>query len=220
MKEDSEHRAQRIDVAGWYSRKDNDYQYQIKAGRLGGDHRTITVGQYMELKVAYKQKHKTVIENKGEYKQNHFHDYSIITTPTNLNDDYAVKMTIEIYVQAQSKRDLLNPAHQNRFFIFLVQHYGSRLKNIFKRAGATMEEYNAVLATAEEREQSLQRISRLPEMQPTQKTQSIAKEDENDVNDNFDERSTTRASGSTGVKRKMSGEMTDKEKKMQAKTST
>eukprot|EP00971_Amphidinium_carterae_P142447 2821676-Amphidinium_carterae.1 len=160
----------------------------------------------MELKVAYKQKHKTVIENKMEYKQNHFHDYSIIITPTNLNDDLAVKMTIEIYVQLQSKRDPLNPAHQNRFFLFLVQHYGERLRNIFQRARATMEEYNAVLAyfdkkgtthftkpnrrdlqailsttqTAEDRERGLQRISQLPEMQPQNKTRSIAEEDEND----------------------------------------
>eukprot|EP00971_Amphidinium_carterae_P282719 5612710-Amphidinium_carterae.1 len=68
-----------MDVTGWYSRKENDYQYQIKAGewseRLGGQHRTITVGHYMELEVAYKQKHKNVIENKMEYKQNHYHDY-------------------------------------------------------------------------------------------------------------------------------------------------
>eukprot|EP00971_Amphidinium_carterae_P191221 3794715-Amphidinium_carterae.1 len=98
----------------------------------------------MELKVAYKQKHKTVIENKSDYKQNHFHNDSIITTPTNLKDDYAVKMTVEIYVQAQQRRDPLNPAHQSRFFLFLVQHYRERrLREIFRRAGATMEEYNA-----------------------------------------------------------------------------
>eukprot|EP00971_Amphidinium_carterae_P300311 5966863-Amphidinium_carterae.1 len=58
-------------MAGWYARKDNDNQFQIKAGvelqRLGGDMdgRSITVGNYMELKVAYKQIHRTVIENKG-----------------------------------------------------------------------------------------------------------------------------------------------------------
>eukprot|EP00971_Amphidinium_carterae_P177658 3523829-Amphidinium_carterae.1 len=33
----------------------------------------------MEIKVAYKQTHRTVIENKSEYKQDHFHDYSVIT---------------------------------------------------------------------------------------------------------------------------------------------
>eukprot|EP00971_Amphidinium_carterae_P328791 6460858-Amphidinium_carterae.1 len=102
-----------------------------------------------------------------------------------------------------------------------------------------MEEYNAVLAyfdrkgsthftkpnqrdlrailsttqTTEERERDLRRISQLPEMQQPHKTQSIVEEDENDVTDNFDERSTTRASGSTGLKRKISEDMTDKNKK-------
>eukprot|EP00971_Amphidinium_carterae_P144733 2868101-Amphidinium_carterae.1 len=105
-------------------------------------------------------------------------------------------MTVEIYVQAQQKRDQLNPPHQSRFFIFLAQHYGERLREIFRRAGATMEEYNAALAyfdrkgsthftkpnrqdlqailsttqTAEEQERGLQRISQLPEMQPQHKT--------------------------------------------------
>eukprot|EP00971_Amphidinium_carterae_P289829 5755104-Amphidinium_carterae.2 len=199
----------------------------------------------MELKVAYKQKHKTVIENKLEYKQNHYHDYSIITTPKNLNDDYAVKMTIEIYLKAAAKRErdrdylLLHPPHENRFFVFIVQHYERRLFNIFQRAGATVDEYNQVLAyfdrkcaihftkpnrrdlqairsaptTSEDRERELQ--------QNVHKAQSIP-EDEIDEkyevksdNDNFDERSTTRptrASGSTSTKRKISEDTTDKKK--------
>eukprot|EP00971_Amphidinium_carterae_P308948 6139011-Amphidinium_carterae.1 len=70
LKDDLEYRAQRADMAGWYARKDNDHQFQIKAGaeleRLGGDMdgRSITVSNYMELKVAYKQIHRTVIEDK------------------------------------------------------------------------------------------------------------------------------------------------------------
>eukprot|EP00971_Amphidinium_carterae_P066778 1322318-Amphidinium_carterae.1 len=78
-------------MAGWYNRKDVDVQYQIKAGaelqRLGGDQegRTIPIGQYMELKIAYQQVHRTVIENRHEYKQRHFHDYSVITTADNLD---------------------------------------------------------------------------------------------------------------------------------------
>eukprot|EP00971_Amphidinium_carterae_P230355 4571637-Amphidinium_carterae.1 len=46
LKDDLERKAQRSDMAGWYSRKDNDEQYQIKARaeleRLGGDTRSIT----------------------------------------------------------------------------------------------------------------------------------------------------------------------------------
>eukprot|EP00971_Amphidinium_carterae_P300614 5973024-Amphidinium_carterae.2 len=190
----------------------------------------------MELKVAYKQRNKTVIENKLEYKQNHFHDYSIITTAKNLNDEYAVKMTIEIYLQAQSNRDELHPAHQNRFFLFLVQHYLPRLHNIFQRAGATVDEYNQVLAyfdkkcavhftrpnrldlqmmrsapqqTIEGVQQDLQSISQLREIQTGRKTQSIP-EEENE--DNYDERSTTRTSGTSRVKRKIMDDLTDVKK--------
>eukprot|EP00971_Amphidinium_carterae_P167196 3312836-Amphidinium_carterae.1 len=72
-----------------------DVQYQIKAGaqlqrlgdqikagaqlqRLGGDREgsTIPISQYIELKLAYQQVHRVVIENKADYKQRHFHDYS------------------------------------------------------------------------------------------------------------------------------------------------
>eukprot|EP00971_Amphidinium_carterae_P039622 778543-Amphidinium_carterae.1 len=70
LKNDLEMRASRTDMAGWYARKDYDNQFQIKAGheleRLGGNSegRDIAVGKYMEIKVAYKQVHRTVIENK------------------------------------------------------------------------------------------------------------------------------------------------------------
>eukprot|EP00971_Amphidinium_carterae_P323852 6436275-Amphidinium_carterae.4 len=101
--------AQRPDLAGWYARKDIHMQYQLKAGevlgRLSGWTRTLDVGNYMEFKVVYKQQHRRPIEDKIEYKQNHFHEYSLITTNTNLDDDYAVKITIEIYSQARTRRE-------------------------------------------------------------------------------------------------------------------
>eukprot|EP00971_Amphidinium_carterae_P020528 404311-Amphidinium_carterae.1 len=71
LKANLETTTQRTDMAGWYARKDNDQQYQIKAGseleRLGGDRegRTIHIGEYIELKIAYKQIHRTVIENRN-----------------------------------------------------------------------------------------------------------------------------------------------------------
>eukprot|EP00971_Amphidinium_carterae_P239479 4754211-Amphidinium_carterae.1 len=86
-----ETRTARQDMAGWYSRKDVDVQYQIKAGaelqRLGGDREgsTIPIGKYIELKIAYQQVHRTVITDKFDYKQRHFHDYSVITTSDNLD---------------------------------------------------------------------------------------------------------------------------------------
>eukprot|EP00971_Amphidinium_carterae_P103928 2058098-Amphidinium_carterae.1 len=45
------------DLCGWHSRKDLDYQYQIKRERLGRESnwaRTITVSKYFELKAVYK----------------------------------------------------------------------------------------------------------------------------------------------------------------------
>eukprot|EP00971_Amphidinium_carterae_P232819 4620410-Amphidinium_carterae.1 len=53
----------------------------------------------MELKLAYQQVHRLVIENKADYKQRHFHDYSVITTNQNLNIEYAITMTMDIYKQ-------------------------------------------------------------------------------------------------------------------------
>eukprot|EP00971_Amphidinium_carterae_P197424 3918273-Amphidinium_carterae.1 len=67
----------------------------------------------MELKVAYKQVHRTVIENRLDYKQRHFHDYSGITTPDNLDDEYTIKMTVEIFKQAEKKHDTQNPPTKN-----------------------------------------------------------------------------------------------------------
>eukprot|EP00971_Amphidinium_carterae_P240291 4770590-Amphidinium_carterae.1 len=52
--------------------------------------------------------------------------------------------------------------------------------------------------TTEEVQQDLHRISQLPEMQTGRKTQSMPEEENEDNLENFDERSTTRASGSTG----------------------
>eukprot|EP00971_Amphidinium_carterae_P239888 4762238-Amphidinium_carterae.1 len=64
LKNELETRATRPDMAGWYTRKDYDNQFQIMAGheleRLGGNSegRSIAVGKYMEIKVAYKQIHR------------------------------------------------------------------------------------------------------------------------------------------------------------------
>eukprot|EP00971_Amphidinium_carterae_P082124 1624455-Amphidinium_carterae.1 len=143
-----------------------DVQYQIKAGaelqRLGGDREgsTIQISQYMELKIAYQQIHRNVIENKVDYKQRHFHDYSVITTAENFNIEYAIKMTVDIYKQAEKKNteaekknEPQTPAYKDRFFVFLIQHYRGRVRDIFQRAGATMQDYNNALDYFDERGQ-------------------------------------------------------------------
>eukprot|EP00971_Amphidinium_carterae_P082506 1631828-Amphidinium_carterae.1 len=237
----------RSDMTGWYSRKDIDSQYQIKAGRSigrqSGWQRTINVGKYMELKVVYRQ-HRKAIEEKGEYKQNHFHDYNIITTSTNLDDNYAVKMTIEKYTQARHRPDEHNPPQHNKLFIFLVQHYPHRLQHIFKQAGASPEDdqqvplhfdrkcgnhftrpnrrtLQTIRATQapEEQQRDLQRISQHTEMQPMKRIFSKPeKQPETEENlDDLEARSTTRASGSTSFKRKNTEEKPET-KKHQAST--
>eukprot|EP00971_Amphidinium_carterae_P015341 302841-Amphidinium_carterae.1 len=237
LKQDLETRTSRTDLARWYARKDYDVQFQIKAGheleRLGGNApgRNIEIGKYMEIKVAYRQIHKTVIENKTEYKLDHYHDYSVITSSTHLDEDYAVKMTIDIFRNEGKKNEANNPPTNNRFFVFLLQHYRDRFQNIFQRAGVTVEDYNQTLdyfdkrgsahfnrvnrrdlremrydaPTAEERELSQHYIHGLP--RPVNKnTSSIAEEE------NYDDRdSMTRTSIGTSLKRK--SEMNEKDAK-------
>eukprot|EP00971_Amphidinium_carterae_P017313 341423-Amphidinium_carterae.3 len=81
MTEEIASSTQRNDMTRWYARKDIDNQYQIKCGkvfgRISGWQRTLNVGKYMELKVVYRQQHRNPIENKTEYKQNHYHDYRL-----------------------------------------------------------------------------------------------------------------------------------------------
>eukprot|EP00971_Amphidinium_carterae_P140062 2775358-Amphidinium_carterae.1 len=107
----------------------------------------------MELKVVYKQQHRKAIEEKVKYIQNHFHDYSIITTNRNLDDSYAVKMTIEVFMQALQKKDENNPPHAHRFFMFLVQHYPHRVQYIFEKAGPTVDQYQQVTSSTTRRQE-------------------------------------------------------------------
>eukprot|EP00971_Amphidinium_carterae_P076945 1520135-Amphidinium_carterae.1 len=51
-------------------------------------------------------------------------------------------MTVEIFRQAEKKYHTQNPPTRNRFFVFILQHYRERVHNIFRRAGATIAEYN------------------------------------------------------------------------------
>eukprot|EP00971_Amphidinium_carterae_P323341 6425942-Amphidinium_carterae.1 len=219
MTTDLQMSTQRTDMTGWYARKDIDTVYQSKAGevlgRLSGWTRSINVGKYMELRVVYKQQNRRIFEEKN-------------------------------VTQARQKPDDSNPPHQHRFFLFLVQHYSHRLQNIFQRAGATSDDYQRGLfnfdkrcvnhftrpnrrtlqmirttQTTEEAQRDLQRISQLPEMQPTPQKDNIPtvpEESEIDENyDNLETRSTTRASGSTSLKRKSTEEAPDT-KKQQAGT--
>eukprot|EP00971_Amphidinium_carterae_P170388 3376074-Amphidinium_carterae.1 len=70
----------------------------------------------MEMKAAYRQRHRKRIDDKKEYKQNHFHDYSIITTNIYLDEEYIKKHITEIYQQAEKpgkRGEKVQPAHKH-----------------------------------------------------------------------------------------------------------
>eukprot|EP00971_Amphidinium_carterae_P074895 1480041-Amphidinium_carterae.1 len=79
--------------------------FQIQGDRIQQEHRdrTIKIGKYMEIKTTYRQRHREAILDKPSYKQHHFHDYSVITTDIDVNEEYAKHMIIDIYAQAQKK---------------------------------------------------------------------------------------------------------------------
>eukprot|EP00971_Amphidinium_carterae_P013343 263053-Amphidinium_carterae.1 len=243
LKTDLEIKTARTDMAGWFNKKDMDVQYQIKAGaqlqRLGGDRdgNTIAISQYMELKLAYQQVHRQVIENMADYKQRHFHDYSVITTHENLNIDYAITMTVDIYKQyeknvKEKKDDPQALPYKNRFFVFLLQHYRPRVRDIFQRAGAKVQDYNNAVEYFDARggthfykpnTRNLDEIRRSHEEDRKRQNFDDFKQErqpviEEEIEDFVDEdyvsdTTQTRASGSTSIKRKSdTGEMTTKKK--------
>eukprot|EP00971_Amphidinium_carterae_P260849 5174835-Amphidinium_carterae.1 len=65
--------------------------------------------------------------------------------------EYAIKMTVEIFKQAEKKTDTQNPPTKNRFFVFILQRYRERVRDIFQQAGATIEDYNKALEYFDER---------------------------------------------------------------------
>eukprot|EP00971_Amphidinium_carterae_P209120 4148563-Amphidinium_carterae.1 len=98
----------------------------------------------------------------------------------------------------------MNPPTKHRFFFFILQHYRGRVQDIFRRAGATPEEYYQAMdyfdnrggahfnrpnrrdlhemritpQTEEERERSLHFIRGLPEIHQRSKTLPIVENDE------------------------------------------
>eukprot|EP00971_Amphidinium_carterae_P117623 2330175-Amphidinium_carterae.1 len=136
--------------SGWYSRKDLDRQFQIKGENAGRESswKTIIVGKYMEMKAAYRQRHTRLIGNKKEYKQNRLHDYSVIATNIDLDEEYVKKHIIKIYQQAEKpgrRGDEVQPAHKHRLMLFLTQHYLHKVPYLLHNAGATQEQCNLVL---------------------------------------------------------------------------
>eukprot|EP00971_Amphidinium_carterae_P119974 2376336-Amphidinium_carterae.1 len=98
----------------------------------------------MEIKMTYRQTLKNIVEDKKDYRQTRFHDYSVITTNIHLDEEYMKKLITEIYQQAESKPDA-QPAHQHRLLMFLAQHYYLKVPYLLQRAGATVQQLSQVL---------------------------------------------------------------------------
>eukprot|EP00971_Amphidinium_carterae_P140852 2790699-Amphidinium_carterae.1 len=79
--------------AGWFLRRNIDDQYQISGDKIArSTTHNIDIAQYMEIRTTSKQTKVKLISNKAEYKSRHVHDFSIITTDHDLNEDYAIQM--------------------------------------------------------------------------------------------------------------------------------
>eukprot|EP00971_Amphidinium_carterae_P296613 5892284-Amphidinium_carterae.1 len=84
--------------SGWYTMKTLDLQFQIQGDRIQRQtDRAIKIGDYMEIKTTYKKKNTVAILDTQGYKQHHFHDYSVITTDVDMNEDYAKTVIVDIY---------------------------------------------------------------------------------------------------------------------------
>eukprot|EP00971_Amphidinium_carterae_P192760 3825186-Amphidinium_carterae.1 len=101
----------------------------------------------MELKATYKQKHRNVVEDKRDYRQTHFHDYSVITSNIYLDEEYIKKLITEMYQQAE--KGGVQPAYKHRLLLFLSQHYLHKVPYLHK-AGAMQEQCNQVLSNFDE----------------------------------------------------------------------
>eukprot|EP00971_Amphidinium_carterae_P263362 5225264-Amphidinium_carterae.1 len=88
----------------------------------------------MEIKTTYRQTCNDVIVDRNEYKQRHFHNYSVITSNLYINEKYVKIMITEIY-QQNAKKPEPPPGHHHRFLLFLVQHHRTKITNIMKDAG-------------------------------------------------------------------------------------
>eukprot|EP00971_Amphidinium_carterae_P107246 2124627-Amphidinium_carterae.1 len=64
--------------------------------------------------------------NKAEYKNRHFHDFSIIATEKDLNDEYALHMIN--YYSEQHRNNPELPPYRQRFITFMIYNDYERMK--------------------------------------------------------------------------------------------
>eukprot|EP00971_Amphidinium_carterae_P082601 1633970-Amphidinium_carterae.1 len=88
----------------WFQRKTLDHQYQIQQERERSNC-AINIGKYMEIKTTYRNTMRDVIQDKPDYKQRNYHDYSVITTNKYMDEEYARQMIIDIYGRYNKKEE-------------------------------------------------------------------------------------------------------------------
>eukprot|EP00971_Amphidinium_carterae_P337889 6474953-Amphidinium_carterae.1 len=103
--------------------------------------RPIEIGNLMQIKTTYKQRHTNIILDKPACKQRHFRDFSIISTEQDLNEHYAVTM-LEYYYQDCKRHDPDDPPYRQRFVSFMIIHHYDKMKTLMLRARCTRSEIN------------------------------------------------------------------------------
>eukprot|EP00971_Amphidinium_carterae_P273908 5436201-Amphidinium_carterae.1 len=106
---------------------------------------------YLEIKTTYRNTIKDATQDKLDYKQRHYHNYSVITVDKYLDEEYARHMIIDIYAQYNKKEKqrkgttfLSNHPtpqlpHQNGFMVFMIQHHAKKFTKIMKDAGVPLQ---------------------------------------------------------------------------------
>eukprot|EP00971_Amphidinium_carterae_P038290 752770-Amphidinium_carterae.1 len=94
--------------------------------------------------MTYRQTMKNIIDDKTEYKQTRFHDYSVITTNIYLNEEYIKKMITKIYQQSEARPDAA-PPYGHRLLMFLAQHYALKVPYLLQATTLSLRQCNQVL---------------------------------------------------------------------------
>eukprot|EP00971_Amphidinium_carterae_P243485 4835185-Amphidinium_carterae.2 len=126
--------------SGWHTKKTLDKQFQIHGDRVQRPSKlSIRIGDYMEIKTTHRQNNTMVIANKMTYKQHHYHDYSVITSDLDMDEEVAKQMFSEIYQTSRDKRPGTIP-HIHSFMIFMIEYCAQRTEVVMKKAGCTENE--------------------------------------------------------------------------------
>eukprot|EP00971_Amphidinium_carterae_P004420 88490-Amphidinium_carterae.1 len=70
------------------------------------------------IRTNYKQTKVKLITDTTNYKSRHYHDFSIITTEKDLNEEYALHMLDHYYNDRQ--RSTTDPPHKQRMITFMI----------------------------------------------------------------------------------------------------